>query len=75
MIDNKTGTREWADHNVNCVSGCINDCRYCYAKVMAKRFGRATESTWKIMTVRKCRSPAIPKVSRKGNVPKFSRHC
>ena len=53
MTDNKTGTREWADHNVNCVLGCINDCRYCYAKIMAKRFGRATESTWKIMTVRK----------------------
>ena len=46
-----TGTREWADYNVNCISGCINDCRYCYAKNMAKRFGRATEETWKIMTV------------------------
>ena len=53
MIENKTGTREWADYNVNCVLGCINDCRYCYAKMMAKRFGRATENTWKIMTVRK----------------------
>lgn len=47
-----TGTREWADHNVNCINGCFNDCRYCYAKVMAKRFGRATEQTWKLMKVR-----------------------
>ena len=46
-----TGTREWADSNVNCVAGCSNDCRYCYAKNMAKRFGRATEETWKIMKI------------------------
>jgi DNA repair photolyase len=35
-----SGTKEWADHNVNCIRGCSNDCRYCYAKIMAKRFGR-----------------------------------
>lgn len=46
-----TGTREWADYNVNCVSGCSNDCRYCYAKIMTKRFGRATDETWKIMKI------------------------
>lgn len=46
-----TGTKEWADYNVNCAIGCINDCRYCYAKLMAKRFGRATEKTWKIMKI------------------------
>ena len=46
-----SGTREWADYNVNCVFGCSNNCRYCYAKMMAKRFGRATEETWKIMNV------------------------
>lgn len=47
-----TGTREWADYNVNCVSGCSNNCRYCYAKMMANRFGRATEENWKIMKIR-----------------------
>lgn len=46
-----SGTREWADYNVNCISGCSNDCRYCYAKKMALRFGRATKDTWKIMKV------------------------
>jgi len=46
------GTREWADHNVNCVLGCYNNCKYCYAKVMAKRFGRATDETWSHMVVR-----------------------
>ncbi len=46
-----SGTKEWADHNVNCVKGCSNNCRYCYAKMMAKRFGRCTETTWKDMVV------------------------
>ena len=57
-----SGTREWADHNVNCVEGCYNDCRYCYAKMMAKRFGRRTEKTWKNM---KINSRAIGKARRK----------
>ena len=46
------GTREWADHNINCCLGCYNDCRYCYAKKMATRFGRATPENWKDMRVR-----------------------
>lgn len=48
-----SGTKEWADHNVNCVLGCYNNCRYCYAKIMAKRFGRATDETWQNMKVRR----------------------
>lgn len=47
-----SGTKEWADHNINCFKGCYNNCRYCYAKMMAKRFGRATEETWKEMKIR-----------------------
>ena len=46
-----TGTREWADYNVNCIKGCSNNCRYCYAKMMAKRFGRCTEETWMEMEI------------------------
>ncbi|MBF8303808.1 MAG: Radical protein [Dehalococcoidia bacterium] len=46
-----SGTREWADYNVNCIKGCFNNCRYCYAKNMAKRFGRCTEDTWKDMEI------------------------
>lgn len=42
-----SGTKEWADYNINCIKGCSNNCRYCYAKVIAKRFGRCTEETWK----------------------------
>jgi len=47
-----TGTKEWADHNVNCIKGCYNNCRYCYAMCMAKRFGRATIKTWQKMVIR-----------------------
>ena len=43
------GTKEWADSNVNCYKGCSNNCRYCYAKMMAIRFKRATNNTWKKM--------------------------
>jgi len=46
-----SGTKEWASYNVNCVDGCYNDCRYCYAKKMAIRFGRHTHKTWKHMKV------------------------
>ncbi len=46
-----TGTREWADSNVNVISGCLHNCRYCYAKKMAIRFGRKTADNWKQMEV------------------------
>jgi len=46
-----SGTKEWADYNVNCIKGCSNDCRYCYAKIMAKRFGRCEEDNWKNMII------------------------
>ena len=43
------GTKEWADSNVNCFFGCSNNCRYCYAKLMAIRFKRKSKDNWKIM--------------------------
>jgi len=46
-----SGTKEWADHNVNCIKGCFNNCRYCYAKMMAKRFGRCEEDNWENMII------------------------
>lgn len=46
------GTKEWADKNVNCINGCSHNCRYCYAKKMAIRFGRKTEENWKDMEIR-----------------------
>jgi DNA repair photolyase len=58
------GTKEWADSNVNVYNGCSNNCRYCYARKMAIRFGRKTEETWKIMEPNR---PQIDKGYRKRN--------
>ena len=41
------GTKEWANKNVNCLSGCSHDCHYCYAKAGAIRFKRKTPTNWK----------------------------
>jgi len=47
------GTKEWASSNINLISGCSHDCRYCYARKMAIRFKRKTEESWKIMELNK----------------------
>jgi len=47
MTKYATGTYEWAKSTVNCISGCGNDCQYCYAKVSAIRFKTKTKETWK----------------------------
>ena len=41
------GTKEWADRNENCLDGCSHDCKYCYAKATAVRFGHNTPQNWK----------------------------
>ena len=40
------GVGEWAKYSVNIQDGCEHDCRYCYAKGMAVRFGRMTPTSW-----------------------------
>ena len=49
----RTGTKEWADSNVNIAFGCSNNCRYCYAKKMSVRFKRNTNDNWKKMVLNK----------------------
>lgn len=46
------GTREWSTATVNCCMGCSHDCRYCYARSMAVRFGRVKANNWKNEKVR-----------------------
>lgn len=38
-----TGTKEWADTNVNIQLGCSHGCLYCYAYRIAKRYKRITD--------------------------------
>ena len=40
MTEIKTGTKEWADKNINIQKGCKYGCLYCYAMKMAIRFKR-----------------------------------
>ena len=46
MANQVFGTKEWAARNFNFTSGCSHDCKYCYAKSMAIRFGRKTSDNW-----------------------------
>lgn len=48
-----SGTKEWSASSANCMDGCSNDCRYCYAKTTSiSRLKRKTADTWKIETPR-----------------------
>ena len=51
-VKSKSGTQEWADKTVNCCTGCSNNCRYCYGRQMAVRFGRVKEDEWPSMRIR-----------------------
>lgn len=49
----KTGTREWSELSVNCLMGCSHDCRYCYARERAVRFGNIkSPADWRVPRVR-----------------------
>ena len=46
------GTFEWASANANFINGCKHNCKYCYSKEMAIRFGRKTPENWENEHVR-----------------------
>ena len=47
MPNRISGTKEWSVASANCLSGCEHNCRYCYARASALRFGRiATPEQW-----------------------------
>lgn len=48
------GTLEWARQNFNISIGCENDCKYCYAKAMAHRYGRVQRDDWYYMQNKSC---------------------
>ncbi len=75
-MSNKTaGTKEWANSNINIYSGCSNNCRYCYAKRMAIRFGRKTDENWHEMVINDQQMLNILKIKkRKGTIMFPSSH-
>lgn len=52
IVKSKSGTQEWAEKTVNCCTGCSNNCRYCYGRQMAIRFGQVTEEQWPKIRIR-----------------------
>jgi DNA repair photolyase len=48
----KYGTFEWSEKTINFITGCKNDCRYCYAKCMGIRYKRNTPENWRNEVVR-----------------------
>ena len=40
------GTNEWCSKTTNCISGCSNQCLYCFSSAIAIRFKRKTPETW-----------------------------
>lgn len=53
------GTKEWSDHSLNCSNGCSHNCRYCYAKKMAVRYGRKTKENWNVEEVKYKKTPKL----------------
>lgn len=53
------GTKEWAEYSLNCSNGCINNCRYCYAKKMAIRYGRKKPYDWEFEEIKKKNTPGF----------------
>ena len=51
----KSGTKEWADVNVNILTGCSHNCRYCYAHQTARQYKRC-KGDW---AVRSCATIGI----------------
>lgn len=59
---NKTvfGTKEWAENSFNCCNGCAHNCRYCYAKKIAMRYGRKKSSEdWQNEVITKKQTPRL----------------
>lgn len=62
------GTGEWADKTHNIGIGCSHDCRYCYARSNALRFGRVNSpQTWRI----ECLKDSLPRIPRSGGTVMF----
>jgi DNA repair photolyase len=49
---NLTGDREWAKYKMNFVTGCQNQCKYCFSCAYSYRVARVLKGNWKTEIVR-----------------------
>lgn len=47
MKNNSNGTKEWSIESANFISGCRNDCKYCFSKATAIYNKSKTQDDWK----------------------------
>ena len=52
MKNNSKGTKEWSVKSANFITGCSNNCSYCYSRAMAIHTNRKTQENWKEEIVR-----------------------
>lgn len=52
MKNNSNGTKEWSVKSANFITGCSNNCSYCYSRAMAIRTKRKIQDNWKEEIVR-----------------------
>lgn len=52
MKNNSNGTKEWSVKSANFITGCSNNCKYCFSRAMAIRTKRKTQDNWKEELVR-----------------------
>ncbi len=68
------GTKEWATTNVNIALGCEHNCRYCYGRTSALRFGRIKNTAeWQKMVIQRNKVEK-PYNKRKGTIMFPSTH-
>ncbi len=74
-MDKKTGTKEWAEVNINFQRGCEHNCRYCYARYDAvNRFHRCRAEHWPLPMIDNAKVDAPHKKKYKGRVMFPSTH-
>lgn len=52
MKINSNGTKEWSVKSANFITGCSNNCSYCFSRATAIRTKRKTQDNWKEEIVR-----------------------
>ena len=50
---NLFGDKEWAKYKMNFITGCANQCKYCFSCAFSYRVVRVSPGNWKLEIIRK----------------------